>query len=101
MNIGTCGHPIDDEWYADSRSSYYVLDKPTGIVSYVTTCKDCWEQNMEAGLITDGPAVDDYVPEETTEVPDYVFDAEGNKIRITEEEEEPEQLPLSSFFDNV
>lgn len=100
MNIGTCGHPIDDEWYEGERSSYYVLDEPTGIVTYVTTCRDCWEKANEAGLICDGPVMDDFDPGEP-EVPDYVIDGDGSKIRLTEDEPTEEDLgPLSSYFDN-
>lgn len=99
MNIGTCGHVIDDEWYADERSSYYALDKPTGIVTYVTTCRDCYEKALDEGLIVDGPIMDDFEVE--PDLPDVIFDEHGNKIRLTPEEEAPEERTLGSFFDNV
>jgi len=98
MNIGTCGHIIDDEWYEDERSSYYVLDEASGAVVWVTTCRDCWEKNKEAGLITDGPVIDDFEVE--PELPDVVFDAEGNAIRLTEKEED-DSISFSDYFDNV
>jgi hypothetical protein len=105
MNIGTCGHIIEEDWYTDERSSYYVSDPETNMVVYVTTCRDCWEDNEMNGLIEDGPVMDDFVPEvDENTLPDVVFDSEGNAIRVTEKEEFPEERPierpLSSFFDN-
>jgi hypothetical protein len=102
MNIGTCGHIIEDEWYTDERSSYYVRDPETNMVVYVTTCEDCWKTNTENGLVEDGPVMDDFVPEvDENTIPDVVFDSEGNAIRVTDEPEEEELLPLSSYFDNT
>lgn len=86
MNIGTCGHIIDDEWYEDTRSSYYLIDKESGTVNWATTCNECWKANMESGLVTDSPEVD-YVEFEP-ELPDVVFDADGNKTVLTKDDED-------------
>jgi len=80
--IGTCGHEYDREWQENANSCYTVLDEVSGAYVNVTTCEDCYNENLNAGRIVDESEIpfDDYNPFEDDPAPDtmVVFDNEGN-----------------------
>lgn len=84
--VGSCNHPLTEEWYNDEESTYLCLDEHTGVVATITTCEDCKQKAEDEGRIMDeidDSIIDDllYNPFADDPAPDtmVVFDADGNK----------------------
>lgn len=51
--VGTCQHWIPEEWYESDDSSYTILDEASGAYVNVTTCEECYKDNLENGIVVD------------------------------------------------